>query len=202
MLTFARHWMFTAGLIVLTNSFFNVYDNTENDSIVQIALAFHQYCAETDLQSRRYLTILMSFQKTVAESRASSMQPSKDFGRQDPIENLFTTAQPVVTDMGSNSHGMIANYAAAPNTNPPVWDWMPKASSSDVMQDITRTDVNGCQPEESVEGLVYPGAEDLIGPDLGTIHEEIIHFDALWPLNQDSTGIPGQIPMYGTTNFT
>jgi len=194
--------MFTAGLIVLTNAFFNVYDNPENDSIVQIALALHQYCAETDLQSRRYLTILASFQKTVAESRASNMQPSKDFGRQDPIENLFTTAQPVVTGMGSNNHGMIPNYAPTPNTNHQVWDWTPKVSSSDVMQDITRTDVNGCQPGESVEGLVYPGAEDLVGPDLSTIHEEIIHFDALWPLNQESTGMQGQIPMYGTTNFT
>ncbi|KAL2002918.1 hypothetical protein VTN02DRAFT_5572 [Thermoascus thermophilus] len=199
---FIIHWMFTAGLVVLTNSFFNVYDNTENDSIVQIALALHQYCAETDLQSRRYLTILLSFHKTVAESKAASMHPSKDFGRQDPIENLFTTAQPVVTDMGSNSNGMIPNYATAPTTNPPVWDWMPKASSSDAMPDITRTDVNGCQAEESVEGLVYPGAEDLIGPDLGTLHEEIIHFDALWPPNQDSMGMPGQIPMYRTTNFT
>ncbi|KAJ9202526.1 transcriptional regulator family: Fungal Specific TF [Paecilomyces variotii] len=195
---FIIHWMFTAGLIVLTNSFFNIYENPENDSIAQRVLALHQYCAETDLQSKRYLTILTSFQKTIVYAKTSNM-PVKESTQQDPIENLFNATQPAVAGLSPTNNAMTSNYLSAQNT----WDWRSKDAQSDVMQDITATGINGQHSGESVEGLIYPGSEDLVGPDLSTIHEEFIHFDALWPLNQDSADLlPSQIHLYGTTPFT
>ncbi|GAD97788.1 conserved hypothetical protein [Paecilomyces variotii No. 5] len=200
---FIIHWLFTAGLIVLTNSFFNVYENHENESIAQGVLALHQYCAETDLQSRRYLTILTSFQKTIVYTKTSNM-PTKELTQQDPIENLFNVTQPsVVAGLSPNNNAMTSNYLSTQNAAPAVWDWRPKDTQTDMMQDITATGMTGQHSGESVEGLIYPGSDDLIGPDLSTIHEEIIHFDALWPLNQDSADLlPSQIHLYGTTPFT
>ncbi|KAL1846555.1 hypothetical protein Plec18170_009134 [Paecilomyces lecythidis] len=198
---FIIHWLFTAGLIVLTNSFFNVYENQENESIAQGVLALHQYCAEADLQSRRYLTILTSFQKTIIYTKTSNM-PTKELTQQDPIENLFNVTQPAVAGLSPNNV-MASNYLSTQNTAPAVWDWRPKDTQTDMMQDITATGIPGQHSGESVEGLIYPGSDELIGPDLSTIHEEIIHFDALWPLNQDSADLlPSQIHLYGTTPFT
>jgi hypothetical protein len=201
MLTVHRNWMFLAGLIVLTNSFFNVYENQENDSIAQIAILLHQYFAETDTLATRYLQILSSFLKTIVENRSSNLPSSKEFRAQDPIENLFSAKQSMVPDMGPDGQGMLPHYMPTQNMGPPAWNWTPKMP--DVMQDAAATAVGAHDLGESVEGLIYPGAEELLGPDPGPIVEEVIHFDALWPMNQDSTGglYPGHVPMYGTTNY-
>ncbi|KAL1989310.1 hypothetical protein VTN96DRAFT_72 [Rasamsonia emersonii] len=193
---FIINWMFLAGLIVLTNSFFNVYENPENDSIAQIAILLHQYFAEMDPLAARYLQILTAFHKTVTESRSSNL-PSKDVGRQDPIENLFSTKQSMVTPDGQ---GIVTTYVSTQNMAPAAaWNWADGTGERPTDVDMTASNMNA---HESVEGLVFPGAEELLGPDPGPVLEEVIHFDALWPLNQDSSGLyPGHVPMYGTTNY-
>jgi hypothetical protein len=187
--------MFIAALIVLTNSFFNVYENAENDSIAQIAILLHQHFAESDPLAARYLQILNSFLKTIADSRSSKVPSSNDYGRHDPIENLFSAKSNMVPDM---ARGAIPDYVPS---QIPMWNWTPKLSSADVMPEIAVPDIIPNDFGEGVEGLIYPGTEELLGPDPGPILEEVIHFDTLWPLNQDTGLYPGHIPMYGSSNY-
>jgi hypothetical protein len=190
--------MFIAALIVLTNSFFNVYENAENDSIAQIAVLLHQHFAEADPLAARYLQILKSFLKTIADNRSSNVSSTHDFGRHDPIENLFSAKPNMVADIAQDPQG-----TSVPNYMPsqvPMWNWTPNMSSTDAMPDIAVPDLNMNDFGDSVEGLIYPGTAELLGPDPGPILEEVIHFDTLWPLNQDTGLYPGNIPMYGTSS--
>jgi hypothetical protein len=194
--------MFIAALIVLTNSLFNVYENHENDSIAQIAVLLHQHFGECDPLAARYLQILNSFLKTISDNRSANMATAKEYEQhQDPIENLFKPSMQV-PEMAQDPVG--ANYAAAPQM-PTMWNWGSNKllSGNNMLPDITApglTSINDLGGD-SVEGLVYPGSEELLGPDLGPIMEEVIHFDTLWPLDEDTGLYHGNIPMYGTSSF-
>lgn len=227
--------MFIAALIVLTNSFFNVYDNPENDSIAQMAIYLHQHFAESDLLAARYLHILKSFQKTVADRRSMNGlldTTNKDYTTKDPIEDFFSEK----THVPRNGHNqsitnntilpadLSRNDDVPPMTKstqiPAAWNWstaMPQGNtSSNALHEMPTTAVPGAgldmnvpggtgthsnEFSDNVEGLIFPGAEDLLGPDPGPILEEVIHFDMLWPLNQDTGLYSGNVPMYGMDNY-
>ncbi|KAH8692881.1 fungal-specific transcription factor domain-containing protein [Talaromyces proteolyticus] len=193
---FIINWMFIAALIVLTNSLFNVYENPENDSIAQIAVLLHQHFGECDPLAARYQQILNSFLKTISDYRYSASTPTKGYG-QDPIENLFSGKSSMMLEMAQDQ--VTTDYANQPQ--PPMWNWATKLPSTDMLPDITAAGLTVNDLGDSVEGLVYPGSEELLGPDLGPIMEEVIHFDTLWPFNQDTGLYQGDIPMYGTSNY-
>lgn len=187
--------MFIAALIVLTNSLFNVYENHENDSIAQVAVLLHQHFGECDPLAARYLQILNSFLKTISDNRSANITTKQYEQHQDPIENLFKPSMQV-PEMTQDPYA-----AAAPQI--PMWNWAPKLHSGDMLPDITASGLTSINDlgGDSVEGLVYPGSEELLGPDLGPIMEEVIHFDTLWPLDEDTGLYHGNIPMYGTSSF-
>jgi hypothetical protein len=222
--------MFIAALVVLTNSFFNVYENPENDSIAQIAIYLHQHFAECDPLAARYLQILRSFLKTIADRRSMNgllgTMP-KDYALKDPIEDLFSgkaAAPPYNNNMNILSPDIprqdnFTTTTTTQSTQLPAWDWstttsiQPQISASrDTVPDMpTGLDTNNNNHNntnaynnefvDNVEGLVFPGAEDLLGPDPGPVLEEVIHFDMLWPLNQDTGLYSGNISMYGMDNY-
>ncbi|PCH07490.1 Transcription factor [Penicillium occitanis (nom. inval.)] len=230
-LVVGRNWMFIAALIVLTNSFFNVYENPENDSIAQMAIYLHQHFAESDILAARYLHILKSFQKTIADRRSMNgllETANKPYTMRDPIEDLFSGKAHLSQRRGRNNSGTTATTMAptdmsAQSTQLPVsWDWPPAATSvpqannaagERTMPNIAATvgldlsTIPGLsgnhhnQFGDNVEGLVFPGAEELLGPDPGPVLEEVIHFDMLWPLNQDTGLYSGNIPMYGIDSY-
>lgn len=223
--------MFIAALIVLTNSFFNVYENPENDSIAQMAIYLHQHFAESDVLAARYLHILKSFQKTIADRRSMNgllETTSKPYTMKDPIEDLFSGKAHLSQRRGRNNSGTTATTMAptdmaATSTQLPVsWAWPPAATSlsqannaageSTLPNIVTTagldpTSIPGLSGDhhnqfgDNVEGLVFPGADELLGPDPGPVLEEVIHFDMLWPLNQDTGLYSGNIPMYGMDSY-
>ncbi|EED20121.1 conserved hypothetical protein [Talaromyces stipitatus ATCC 10500] len=220
---FIINWMFIAALIVLTNSFFNVYENPENDSIAQMAIYLHQHFAEFDLLAARYLHILKSFQKTIADRRSMNgllQTNGRNYTLKDPIEDLFSGKGLPSQRRGhsNNETTMLSTDQAsnlAPPTQPPVsWEWpatttsLPRVTSTSTTGGIDLNSVpNGISGDgsngfgDNVEGLVFPGAEELLGPDPGPVLEEVIHFDMLWPLNQDTGLYSGNIPMYGMDSY-
>lgn len=229
--------MFLAALIILTNSFFNVYENPENDSIAQTAIYLHQHFAEADLLAARYLHILKSFQKTVADHRSMNdvtCSASKEFVLRDPIEDLFSDKAHSSQRQGhsQNDNSLVSSNLAAEESSssvrlPVSWDWPSTSNTRSIPAN------SGTAPSEStlnnpfttvgfdytsmangvsnnygngasvdnVEGLVFPGANELLGPDLGPVLEDVIHFDMLWPLDQDTGLYSGNIPMYGTDSY-
>lgn len=221
--------MFIAALIVLTNSFFNVYENPENDSIAQMAIYLHQHFAESDLLAARYLHILKSFQKTIADRRSMNgllETATRDYTMKDPIEDLFAGKGHLSQRRGRNNseNTVIAplDLATQPAQLPVSWDWPQTATSlprvSNASGDSTLPNIaptagldlstipglsgdHHNQFGDNVEGLVFPGAEELLGPDPGPVLEEVIHFDMLWPLNQDTGLYSGNIPMYGMDGY-
>lgn len=233
--------MFIAALVVLTNSFFNVYENPENDSIAQNAVYLHQHFAECDPLAARYLQILRSFLKIIADRRSMNgllgTGKTRDYALKDPIEDLFSGKAAHIhsnshhhhnnvnddtllpADISRQDHPFATTTTTTATTQMPAWDWpaaaaatiQPQTSATrDVLPDIagglnaagSATGYNNDNEfGDNVEGLVFPGAEELLGPDPGPILEEVIHFDMLWPLNQDTGLYSGNIPMYGMDNY-
>ncbi|EEA27634.1 conserved hypothetical protein [Talaromyces marneffei ATCC 18224] len=228
---FIINWMFIAALIVLTNSFFNVYENPENDSIAQMAIYLHQHFAESDLLAARYLHILKSFQKTIADRRSMNgllETTNKPYPMKDPIEDLFSGKAHLSQRRGHTNSGNTAttmpppDLATQPAQLPVSWDWPPSATflpqvnnaaGDSTLPNMVTTagldlsSIPGLSGDrhnqfgDNVEGLVFPGAEELLGPDPGPVLEEVIHFDMLWPLNQDTGFYSGNIPMYGMDSY-
>lgn len=224
--------MFIAALVVLTNSFFNVYENPDNDSIAQMAIYLHQHFAESDLLAARYLHILKSFQKTIADRRSmntSSETENKPYTMKDPIEDLFSgkahlskrhghnkneaapAATMAPTDMSTQPTQLPVSWdrpaaaTALPQTNNAAGEsTLPNIATTSGLDLSTIPGLSGDPHKQfgnNVEGLVFPGAEELLGPDPGPVLEEVIHFDMLWPLNQDTGLYSGNIPMYGIDSY-
>lgn len=146
-----RNWMFIAALIVLTNSFFNVYENPENDSIAQMAIYLHQHFAESDLLAARYLHILKSFQKTIADRRSMNgllETTNKPYPMKDPIEDLFSGKAHLSQRRGHTNSGNTAttmpppDLATQPAQLPVSWDWPPSATFC--LRSTTRLEIVLC----------------------------------------------------------
>lgn len=196
------NWIFLAGLIILTNSFFNVYDNAENDSMAQIAVQLHEHLSPADPLAARYVQILNAFMKVIADSRAARMQQQqqqqqRDY-KHDPIEGLLSAKPNTPASIG---RGTAPSSMPSYESQTPVWNWSSKVTSTEVMPSMLAGDLFADGFGESVEGLIPSGSEEGLGPDLGPILEEVIHFDNLWPLNEDPGLFPGNIPMYGTNHY-
>lgn len=164
--------------------------------MAQIAIQLHEHLSAADPLAARYVQILNAFLKVISDSRAARM-PNREY-KHDPIEGLLSTKPNSPADVG---RGPAQSSVPGYESQAPVWSWTSKVTSTDVMPSMPAGDLFADGFGESVEGLIPSGSEEGLGPDLGPILEEVIHFDNLWPLNEDPGLFSGHIPMYGTSHY-
>ena len=198
---YISNWIFTAALVVFTNSFLPVYENMDNDNLMETVIDLLQYCAEEHVLARRYLTIISAFQETVAESRSLNLVPPK---RQDPIENLFPPKYVHSTggNLGRRQGSQVDFESNIPSS---VWDWTTRLPTSGMLDGISGLNSNTGQ-WGGVDGLVMPTTDDMAESDPSLVTEDMIHFDSLFLLGQNTTmasddPFPAHIPMYGTSSY-
>jgi hypothetical protein len=56
-----RHFVFSAGLIILSNEFASLYNNQEADTAIKSCISILKYCAESDAQAVRVKYIIETF---------------------------------------------------------------------------------------------------------------------------------------------
>jgi len=173
----------------------------DNDNLMETVIDLLQYCAEEHVLARRYLTIMSAFQATVAESRSLNLLPTK---RQDPIENLFPPkyAHPTGGNLGRRQGSQVDFESNIPSS---VWDWTTRLPTSGMLDGIGGLNSNIGQ-WGGVDGLVMPTTDDMAESDPSLVTEDMIHFDSLFLLEQNTAitsddPFSAHIPMYGTSSY-
>ncbi|EEP76375.1 predicted protein [Uncinocarpus reesii 1704] len=93
---FVIYWLFTASLIIFSNAFCTVYDDTDTTRAMQTSLDLHRYLADTDPLAQRYLQILTSFHDTISSNSDSRMAPRSSASTNQALFSNFFGDRPRV----------------------------------------------------------------------------------------------------------
>ena len=113
-LNLSRHFLFAAGLIILSNEFAMLYKNGEYSEVISQAIDIMRYFAAADPQAHRLLSILTSF-RYVVESQtytAEAIQNSRHMQMDTSFTGLADSFRDISSALQSSLHRQTMDCSA------------------------------------------------------------------------------------------